>query len=75
MSSPNRDWASYNFYTALRLRKRWQPVDDHYFWYKEIAKHLEDNNLTISKYRGSDCIWYYGIDVAYYGYCGYFGRL
>lgn len=57
---PNRDWLQYNFYTEIRLQKRFQPVDDHYFWYLELKKLLEDNHFVISKYKGTDCLFYYG---------------
>ena len=60
ISVPNRDWLQYDFYAELRLKKRFQPVDDHYFWYLEMKKLLEDNNFVISKYRGTDNLFYYG---------------
>jgi ubiquinone/menaquinone biosynthesis C-methylase UbiE len=57
---PNRDWLQYDFYNEIRLRKRFQPVDDHWFHYEEIKKLLESNHFVINKYQGSDCLFYYG---------------
>lgn len=55
---PNRDWAAYDFYDKIR-NKKLQPVDDHYFRFKEITALLEKNSLAIIKYRGSDNLYYY----------------
>ena len=56
---PNRDWASYDFYDKIR-NKNMQPVDDHYFRYKEIAELLKRHGLRIVEVRGSDNLYYYG---------------
>jgi ubiquinone/menaquinone biosynthesis C-methylase UbiE len=54
---PNRDWLQFDFYE--RTRKKFQPVDDHWFTYKEIAGLLEEH-FTIKKYQGTDNLFYYG---------------
>lgn len=55
---PNRDWLRYDFYDSLRDKKR-QPIDDHYFRFKEIKNLLEKNNFKIVRYKGSDNLYYY----------------
>lgn len=54
---PNRDWLQYDFYE--RTRKKFQPVDDHWFTYQEIKELLEEH-FTIKKYQGTDNLFYYG---------------
>lgn len=56
---PNRDWLRYDFYDKIR-NKSFQPVDDHYFRFKEIADLLESGGFKIEKHRGSDNLFYYG---------------
>lgn len=56
---PNRDWFRYEFYDKIR-NKNLQPVDDHYFRFKEIKSLLKDNNFEIKKNRGLDNLFYYG---------------
>ncbi len=54
---PNRDWLRYDFYN--KNRKKFQPVDDHYFSFKEVSNLLLSNNFKIEKYIGSDNLYYY----------------
>ncbi|MCX6813614.1 MAG: hypothetical protein NT078_00040, partial [Candidatus Azambacteria bacterium] len=58
LTVPNRDWASYDFYDSIR--KKFQPVDDHYFRFVEIKKLIESHFFNIIKYRGLDNLFYYG---------------
>lgn len=55
---PNRDWTSFDFYEPTR--KKFQPVDDHYFRFEEIKTLLENNSFKILKYRGLENLFYYG---------------
>ncbi len=57
MSVPNRDWLRYDFYEVRR--KKFQPHDDHFFRYDEIHA-LLSKYFTVDKYKGSDCLYYYG---------------
>lgn len=56
-SVPNRDWLRYHFYEEIR--RKYQPVDDHFFRYSEIRR-LLSNHFEVEKYKGSDCLYYYG---------------
>lgn len=56
---PNRDWARYDFYDKIR-NKNLQPVDDHYFRFREIKYLLEAHSFAVLKYRGLDNLFYYG---------------
>ncbi len=57
---PNRDWLQYDFYKPYIDRHEFQPVQDHYFRFKEITSLLKDNGFKIVKYKGSDNLFYYG---------------
>jgi len=54
---PNKDWLRYDFYN--KNRKQFQPVDDHYFTFLEITDLLRSNGFKITKYIGSDNLYYY----------------
>lgn len=56
---PNRDWLRYDFYDAMRNHEL-QPVDDHYFRFKEISEYLAGAHLSVIRYRGLDNLYYYG---------------
>ena len=57
---PNRDWLQYDFYKPFIDRHEYQPVQDHYFRFKEITDLLNNNGFKILKYKGSDNLFYYG---------------
>lgn len=54
---PNKDWLRYEFYN--KNRKKFQPIDDHYFTFLEIKNLIISNGFKIEKYIGSDNLYYY----------------
>jgi len=57
LTVPNKDWLRYEFYN--KDRKKFQPVDDHYFTFIEVKNLIASNGFSIKKYIGSDNLYYY----------------
>ncbi|HTR18376.1 MAG TPA: class I SAM-dependent methyltransferase [Candidatus Paceibacterota bacterium] len=57
LTVPNRDWLRYEFYE--RMRKEKFPTGTHYFRFKEIESLLRGSGFRITRYMGSDNLYYY----------------
>jgi ubiquinone/menaquinone biosynthesis C-methylase UbiE len=55
---PNRKWILFKSY--IKARKNIQPVEDHFFDYREITQLLKENKFSILRYRGADALRFYG---------------
>lgn len=55
---PNKKWILFNRY--IKARKNIQPVEDHFFDFKEMKQLLEEGGFKIMDYRGADALRFYG---------------
>lgn len=55
---PNKEWILFDRY--IKARKNIQPVEDHFFDFKEMRQLLEKNGFKIMNYRGADALRFYG---------------
>ncbi|MEW6305439.1 MAG: methyltransferase domain-containing protein [Verrucomicrobiota bacterium] len=58
LTIPNRDWFRYESYQTER--KRYQPVDDHWYSVSEVKEHLASAGFAVKRVRGAENLYFGG---------------